>query len=50
MKFQLQNGDGSFVDPNIYKVSANGSLSIKLGGPTSDYTNVGMIAERPAVQ
>ena len=43
VKFQLKNGDGSFVDPNIYKVSANGSLSIKLGGPTSDYTNVGMM-------
>ena len=43
VKFQLKNGDGSFVDPNIYKVSANGSLSIKLGGPTSDYTNVDMM-------
>ncbi len=42
VKFQLQNGDGSFIDPNIYKVSANGSLSIKLGGPTSDYLNAGM--------
>ena len=42
--FQLKNGDGSFVDPGVYKVSANGSLSIKLGGPTSDYTNAGMLA------
>jgi OmcA/MtrC family decaheme c-type cytochrome len=42
--FQLANGDGSFVDPGVYKVSANGSLSIKLGGPTSDYTNPGMLA------
>ena len=52
--FQLQNGDGSFVDPGVYKVAANGSLSIKLGGPTSDYTNPGMnaagqpISESPA--
>ncbi len=42
--FKLQNGDGSFVDPGVYKVAANGSISIKLGGPTSDYTNVGMLA------
>ncbi len=42
--FQLANGNGSFVDPGVYKVSANGSLSIKLGGPTSDYTNAGMAA------
>ncbi|MGA7992143.1 MAG: OmcA/MtrC family decaheme c-type cytochrome [Thermoanaerobaculia bacterium] len=42
--FQLKNGDGSFVDPGVYKVAANGSISIKLGGPTSDYTNVGMAA------
>jgi OmcA/MtrC family decaheme c-type cytochrome len=42
--FKLQNGDGSFVDPGVYKVSANGSLSIKLGGPTTDYTNPGMNA------
>jgi OmcA/MtrC family decaheme c-type cytochrome len=42
--FQLANGDGSFVDPGVYKVSANGSLSIKLGGPTTDYTNPGMNA------
>jgi OmcA/MtrC family decaheme c-type cytochrome len=42
--FRLTNGDGSFVDPGVYKVSANGSISIKLGGPTSDYTNVGMLA------
>ena len=40
--FKLQNGDGSFVDPGVYKVSANGSISIKLGGPTSDYLNAGM--------
>ena len=42
--FKLRNGDGSFVDPGVYKVSANGSISIKLGGPTSDYTNPGMAA------
>jgi OmcA/MtrC family decaheme c-type cytochrome len=42
--FQLKNGDGSFIDPAVYKVSANGALSIKLGGPTSDYTNAGMLA------
>jgi OmcA/MtrC family decaheme c-type cytochrome len=42
--FQLANGDGSFVDPGVYKVTANGSISIKLGGPTSDYTNPGMNA------
>jgi OmcA/MtrC family decaheme c-type cytochrome len=43
--FKLQNGDGSFVDPGVYKVTANGSISIKLGGPTSDYTNPGMSAD-----
>ena len=42
--FQLKNGDGSFVDPGVYKVTANGSISIKLAGPTSDYTNPGMNA------
>jgi OmcA/MtrC family decaheme c-type cytochrome len=53
--FQLKNGDGTFVDPNVYKNSANGSMSIKLGGPTSDYVNAGMLAngqpfsESPAI-
>ena len=42
--FQLTNGDGSFVDPGVYKDSTKGSISIKLGGPTTDYTNVGMAA------
>jgi len=42
--FKLQNGDGSFVDPGVYKVAANGSISIKLGGPTTDYLNAGMNA------
>ncbi|MFI5198330.1 MAG: OmcA/MtrC family decaheme c-type cytochrome, partial [Thermoanaerobaculia bacterium] len=42
--FQLANGDGSFVDPGVYKDSTKGSLSIKLGGPTTDYTNPGMNA------
>ena len=52
--FKLQNGDNSFVDPGVYKVSANGSLSIKLAGPTTDYVNAGMnaaaqpISESPA--
>lgn len=42
--FQLTNGDGSFVDPGVYKDSTKGSISIKLGGPTTDYANVGMAA------
>ncbi|HEX7615104.1 MAG TPA: OmcA/MtrC family decaheme c-type cytochrome, partial [Thermoanaerobaculia bacterium] len=42
--FQLTNGDGSFVDPGYFKVAANGSLNIILGGPTSDYTNPGELA------
>jgi OmcA/MtrC family decaheme c-type cytochrome len=39
--FKLQNGDGTAVDPGYFKVTANGSLNIILGGPTSDYTNPG---------
>ena len=35
--FQLANGDGSFVDPGVYKVSANGQIAIILGGNTLDY-------------
>ncbi len=52
--FKLQNGDGSFIDPGVYKSSANGSLSLKIGGPTTDYLNAGMnaagqpISESPA--
>ncbi len=42
--FKLQNGDGSFVDPGYFKVTANGSLNILLGGPTTDYTNPGELA------
>ena len=42
--FQLTNGDGSFVDPGVYKDSTKGSISIKLGGPTTDYANLGMAA------
>jgi OmcA/MtrC family decaheme c-type cytochrome len=42
--FQLQNGDGSFVDPGYFKNTANGTLNILLGGPTSDYVNAGMLA------
>ena len=44
VNFKLRNGDGSFVDPGVYKNSANGAISIKLGGPTSDYLNAGMLA------
>ena len=42
--FQLKNGDGSFIDPGVYKDTTKGSISIKLGGPTTDYANVGMVA------
>jgi OmcA/MtrC family decaheme c-type cytochrome len=42
--FKLQNGDGTFVDPGYFKVAANGTLNIILGGPTSDYTNPGELA------
>lgn len=42
--FKLQNGDGTPVDPGVFKVAANGTLNIILGGPTSDYTNVGEAA------
>ena len=44
VNFKLQNGDDSFVDPGLFKNSAYGTLNILLGGPTSDYTNVGMAA------
>jgi OmcA/MtrC family decaheme c-type cytochrome len=43
--FKLQNGDGSFVDPGYFKVTANGSLNILLGGNTADYTNPGASAD-----
>jgi OmcA/MtrC family decaheme c-type cytochrome len=42
--FKLQNADNTPVDPGVYKVAANGSLNILLGGPTSDYTNAGEAA------
>jgi OmcA/MtrC family decaheme c-type cytochrome len=42
--FKLQNGDNTPVDPGYFKVAANGSLNIILGGPTSDYTNPGELA------
>src|SRR5450759_4142136 len=42
--FKLQNGDNTPVDPGFFKVAANGSLNIILGGPTSDYTNPGELA------
>ncbi|HEY3351309.1 MAG TPA: OmcA/MtrC family decaheme c-type cytochrome [Thermoanaerobaculia bacterium] len=44
VSFKLQNGDGSFVDPGNYKVSSYGTLNIIMGGPTTDYTNVGEAA------
>ncbi|HEX7670235.1 MAG TPA: OmcA/MtrC family decaheme c-type cytochrome, partial [Polyangiaceae bacterium] len=43
--FKLQNGDGSAVDPGFFKVTANGSLNILLGGNTDDY---GATAAAPA--
>jgi OmcA/MtrC family decaheme c-type cytochrome len=42
--FKLQNGDNTPIDPGYFKVAANGSLNIILGGPTSDYTNPGELA------
>jgi OmcA/MtrC family decaheme c-type cytochrome len=42
--FKLQNGDGTPVDPGFFKVAANGTLNIIVGGPTTDYTNVGEAA------
>ncbi len=42
--FKLQNGDNTPVDPGYFKVTANGSVNIILGGPTSDYTNPGEAA------
>jgi OmcA/MtrC family decaheme c-type cytochrome len=35
--FKLQNGDGTPVDPGYFKVAANGTLNILLGGNTADY-------------
>jgi OmcA/MtrC family decaheme c-type cytochrome len=42
--FKLQNGDGTPVDPGVFKVAANGTVSIIAGGPTTDYTNPGEAA------
>jgi OmcA/MtrC family decaheme c-type cytochrome len=44
VNFKLQNGDNSFVDPGYFKVAANGSLNILLGGNTDDYLNAGALA------
>ncbi|MFI5197465.1 MAG: OmcA/MtrC family decaheme c-type cytochrome [Thermoanaerobaculia bacterium] len=45
--FQLTNGDGSFVDPGYFKVSANGSLNILLGGNTLDYGDPALVNGQP---
>jgi OmcA/MtrC family decaheme c-type cytochrome len=45
--FKLQNGDGSFVDPGFFKVSANGSLNILLGGNTLDYGDPALVNGQP---
>lgn len=45
--YKLQNGDGSFVDPGYFKVSANGSLAVILGGNTLDYLNDGVAGGQP---
>ncbi len=45
--YKLQNGDGSFVDPGYFKVAANGSLAIILGGNTLDYLNDGVAGGQP---
>jgi OmcA/MtrC family decaheme c-type cytochrome len=42
--FKLQNGDGTPVDPGFFKVTANGSLNIIVGGPTTEYLNAGELA------
>jgi len=42
--FKLQNGDNTPIDPGYFKVAANGTINIILGGPTSDYTNPGELA------
>ena len=42
--FKLANGDGSPVDPGVYRVAANGTLNIIMGGPTTDYLNAGEAA------
>jgi OmcA/MtrC family decaheme c-type cytochrome len=45
--YALANGDGSFVDPGYFKVTANGSLAIILGGNTLDYLNGGVAGGQP---
>lgn len=42
--FKLQNGDNTPVDPGYFKVAANGTLNIIVGGPTTDYLNAGEAA------
>jgi OmcA/MtrC family decaheme c-type cytochrome len=42
--FKLQNGDNTPIDPGFFKVAANGTLNILLGGNTLDYTNPGAAA------
>src|ERR1035437_6285034 len=45
--YALANGDGTFVDPGYFKVTANGSLGIILGGNTLDYLNGGVAGGQP---
>jgi OmcA/MtrC family decaheme c-type cytochrome len=45
--FKLQNGDNSPVDPGYFKVSANGSLNILLGGNTLDYGDPALVNGQP---
>ncbi|MEO8586757.1 MAG: OmcA/MtrC family decaheme c-type cytochrome, partial [Acidobacteriota bacterium] len=42
--FKLANGDGSPVDPGYFKTTANGTVNIIVGGPTTDYLNAGEAA------
>jgi OmcA/MtrC family decaheme c-type cytochrome len=35
--FSLKNGDGSAIDPKFFATAANGSFSLVLAGPTTDY-------------
>jgi OmcA/MtrC family decaheme c-type cytochrome len=45
--FKLQNGDNTPVDPGYFKVAANGTLNILLGGNTADYGDPALVNGQP---
>jgi OmcA/MtrC family decaheme c-type cytochrome len=47
VNFKLQNGDGTPIDPGYFKVAANGTVNILLGGKTDDYGDPALVNGQP---